>query len=363
MNARDLYTKYDCNGDYIYFTDEACTNAYTGHIEDYDNGYLWREADVVDGFMNGIYKEYFENSMQPAQIVHCEHNLQFGLNVEFYESGKVHYTSLVISNDYFDCLEFDENGSVIKKEIWPDSHFQFWIMKNDDKKIKRLRMLFDLEKISEEIRRDGKHFDYEKYFKDERINHLDDIVITKPKMPPVINSDELTIKEIWKDYFVYFYDKEGTELYDGHVMHYKNNLLYLDTDIVNGNREGIYKEFYDSTKLKIISYYKNGTTHDLYIEFYENGNVHKMGLAIYNDFFDLYEYDETGTLKSKKIWPDSNSDFKEVQNELRNDKETIGLLRKKFNLEKINKKIQRDGKNFDYEKYFVKKNHFGKSKH
>ena len=130
MNARDLYTKYDCNGDYIYFTDEACINAYTGHIEDYDNGYLWREADVVDGFMNGIYKEYFENSMQPAQIVHCEHNLQFGLNVEFYESGKVHYTSLVISNDYFDCLEFDENGSVIKKEIWPDSHFQFWIMKN-----------------------------------------------------------------------------------------------------------------------------------------------------------------------------------------------------------------------------------------
>lgn len=165
MEMFKLYHKYDINGEYIFFTDKECTKYYTGHIEWSENGFLYLEADIVEGFQNGVYKEYFEKTKQIKQIVYCEHNVQQGLNIEFYESGKVHYISLAICNDYFDYYEFDENGNLIKKEIWPDSDFEFSDVQKDEKKIKQLRQKFNLENISEEIKRDGKNFDYEKYFK------------------------------------------------------------------------------------------------------------------------------------------------------------------------------------------------------
>lgn len=77
MEEKQLYTQYDINGDYIYYLDKECTKAFSGHIEDYDRGALCMEADVVDGYMNGIHKEYFDNSTQLKQI--CFYKKMFNL--------------------------------------------------------------------------------------------------------------------------------------------------------------------------------------------------------------------------------------------------------------------------------------------
>ena len=165
MEEKQLYTQYDINGDYIYYLDKECTKAFSGHIEDYDRGALCMEADVVDGYMNGIHKEYFDNSTQLKQICFYKKNVQFGLYMDFYETGSVHYLCFAICNEYYDSYEFFESGVLKKKEIWPNVEFYDVTLKPDEKILNTLREKFNLEKISEEIQRDGKNFDYGKYFK------------------------------------------------------------------------------------------------------------------------------------------------------------------------------------------------------
>ena len=165
MDERQLYWQYDINGEYIYYLDKECTKLFSGHIEDYDRGVLWWEADVVDGYIKGVYKEYFENSTKLELICFYRYNLQFGLYMDFYETGRVHYLCLIINNQDYDTYEFSESGELNQKEIWPNVKYYNVIVKPDDKILNSLREEFDLEKISEEIQRDGENFDYEKYFR------------------------------------------------------------------------------------------------------------------------------------------------------------------------------------------------------
>lgn len=117
MDTKNLYVKYDYNGEPIFYTDSDCTILYTGHIEDYNrDGSLCMEADVVDGFKKGIYKQYFFKSNQLEQISYYDHNVQYGLEMEFYENGRVKYLTIAICNDYADIYSFSEDGQVLKKK-------------------------------------------------------------------------------------------------------------------------------------------------------------------------------------------------------------------------------------------------------
>lgn len=164
MDQKKLYKKYDNNDEYIYFNDKTCSKPFNGHIEDYDNGVLWREADVVDGYMNGIYKEYYENSTQLELITYKKNNLQMGLYMDFYLNGCVQNLCIVYCNDYYDTYSFDENGKLLEKEIWPKIKYYKYMPSPNEEELTNFRNNFNLEKISEEIQRDGKNFDYEKYF-------------------------------------------------------------------------------------------------------------------------------------------------------------------------------------------------------
>ena len=165
MNINDLFWNYDRNGNPIYYYDEKCTKLYSGHIEEYDRGWICMEADVINGFVTGICKEYFFKSTQLELISYQEKNLHQGLVMEFFENGKVKFVTLEISNGPFEVYEFDENSKLIIKQIYPDPALYFLKQNGDDEIMKQLRQKFNLEKISEEIQRDGEDFDYGKYFK------------------------------------------------------------------------------------------------------------------------------------------------------------------------------------------------------
>ena len=166
MNEADLFCKDDINGNPVYFIDRECTKAYTGHIEDYDKGFLCMEADVADGFIQGIRKEYYPESLQLEKISYMEHNLIMGLDMYFYENGKVRFLTLAICNDFFDLYEFNEDGTLKTVKLWPDSNFWYLEQRGDADRISRMRAQFDLKKISEEIMREGENFDYRKYFEE-----------------------------------------------------------------------------------------------------------------------------------------------------------------------------------------------------
>lgn len=164
MDTRNIFTKDDENGEPIYYKDAACTEPFCGHIEDFDRDFLCMEADVDNGFIKGIFKEYYFKSKQIESISYYDQNVQYGLEMEFYESGLVRSFSISICNDYLDTYRFSETGKLLEKKIWPDSDFWFIKSRNDDVTIKQMRAKYNLEKICEDVLKNGKDFDYRKYF-------------------------------------------------------------------------------------------------------------------------------------------------------------------------------------------------------
>ena len=91
MNRDDLFEKYeDTYDEPCYYIDKDCTKPFTGHIEDYDRGYLSMESDVVNGYLEGVRKDYFFMSDKLEMISQVKHNLTNGLSIEFYETGVIH---------------------------------------------------------------------------------------------------------------------------------------------------------------------------------------------------------------------------------------------------------------------------------
>ena len=164
MNEIELYTTDDINGNPIYYIDEECTKSYTGCTEDYFQGVLCRKAEVVDGYYDGICKDYYQLSDNLEIISHMKYNLQYGLVIEFFSTGVVKAIALVIQNYDVDYIIYNEDGTIDTKGFWPNEPKFPFFKEEDMTKIKELREKYDLMKIHEEIVRYGVNFNYQKYF-------------------------------------------------------------------------------------------------------------------------------------------------------------------------------------------------------
>lgn len=167
MDIDELFEKYeDTYEEPCYYIDEGCTQPFTGHIEEYDRGYLCMECDVVDGYMEGIRKDYFFMSDKLETICQMKHNLSNGLLIEFYETGVIQSISFDYHNVILDSYEYTETGSLKAVDIFTgDNCFGCYIDENCVHRLMELREEYDFEKMNEEILRDGIKFDYEKYFR------------------------------------------------------------------------------------------------------------------------------------------------------------------------------------------------------
>jgi antitoxin component YwqK of YwqJK toxin-antitoxin module len=164
MNELALFNKYDINGNLIYYLDKDCTEEYTGHIEEYDRGVLCREFDVVNGYLDGICKEYFIKSNKIESITQMKYNMQNGLYIDFYENGKVQSIAIAIDNDYIDYIIYDDQGNIQHNSFENEENRGAFIIEQQELRIQELRKKYDLMKIHEEIVRDGENFNYQKYF-------------------------------------------------------------------------------------------------------------------------------------------------------------------------------------------------------
>lgn len=152
----------------------------------------------------------------------------------------------------------------------------------------------------------------------------------------------------------YRYDENGEAIYytDENCFNAFTGLIEesdIEAEVVYGVRKGVYKVFYQKPdRLAQIAFCEDNMITGLNIELFENGIIESVSLVINNFFFDIYEYDENGTFKSKTIWPNERKFPLITERDLKLIKE----FREKYNLEKMNEEIINEGKTFDYGKYF-----------
>lgn len=151
MNIENLYEGEEVNGEATFYVDKNCTVPYTGHIEYYFNNKLSWECDIVNGLMNGIEKEYYDNTGELERIGQVKNNMGYGLCVEYYKNGKVSSISLVYNTVNFDSYSYDEQGVLQEIYIMNENNsfgISYSLIKD---KIFELREKYSLEKLNEEI--------------------------------------------------------------------------------------------------------------------------------------------------------------------------------------------------------------------
>ena len=143
MNTKNLYEKDDYDIYSIYYLDKECTQPYTGHVEEYWNGRLSWEEDVVNGFGEGLRKEYDDIYGMLESVKEVRHNKINGLGLAI---------------DY--CF-YDEIGKLTEEFYLSEP---FYILGIDTSRIKEkipaMREKYNLKKLNEEILKFGKPMEY-----------------------------------------------------------------------------------------------------------------------------------------------------------------------------------------------------------
>ncbi len=161
MNTKNLYEKDDYDIYSIYYLDKECTQPYTGHVEEYWNGRLSWEEDVVNGFGEGLRKEYDDIYGMLESVKEVRHNKINGLGFEYHRNGKIASISINIDNLAIDYCFYDEIGKLTEEFYLSEP---FYILGIDTSRIKEkipaMREKYNLKKLNEEILKFGKPMEY-----------------------------------------------------------------------------------------------------------------------------------------------------------------------------------------------------------
>ena len=167
MNYKDLYeTDFEINGDTVFYEDEECTIPFTGHVEEYWNGKLSWECDIVNGLREGIEKTYYDNTGELEIVNEVKNNNGYGLAVEYYKSGRIKSISFLVDTVNADGYIYDETGNILIHEIMNEENSFGIAFCHIKEKLDELRRAYDLEKINEDIQKYGEKIDIvDKYFR------------------------------------------------------------------------------------------------------------------------------------------------------------------------------------------------------
>jgi len=161
MNTKDLYEKEDYDIYSIYYTDKECTQPYTGHVEEYWNGKLCWESDIVNGYGEGIRKDYDNIHDVLESVMEVRHNKANGLGFEYYRNGRIASISISIDDIAIDYCFYDETGKLTKEFYLSEPFYISGIDTSGIKeKIPAVREKYDLKKLNEEILKYGKPMKY-----------------------------------------------------------------------------------------------------------------------------------------------------------------------------------------------------------
>lgn len=162
MNCNDLYQGKEINNNSTFYIDENCTIPYTGHVEDYFNGKLSWECDIVNGIQDGIEKVYYDFTGELERINEIKNNRGYGLCIEYYKNGKISSISILIYDVNVDSYFYDEAGKLEEVNIMDKDNAIGINYSFIEDKIAELRKKYDLKKLNEEILKYGKPIKYGK---------------------------------------------------------------------------------------------------------------------------------------------------------------------------------------------------------
>lgn len=105
--------------------------------------------------------------------------------------------------------------------------------------------------------------------------------------PPVDFTDTAYYKEIaasnedMTPKVIYYYEKDSTGKPTENKVHetylYPGNKKYVDGNVAQGERDGLWYAYYPDGTVQTKAYYVNGKQHGQYTVYYENGNVRYEG--------------------------------------------------------------------------------------
>src|SRR5689334_12805504 len=86
------------------------------------------------------------------------------------------------------------------------------------------------------------------------------------------------------------------------VAFYPNNSLRFEVRLINGKREGMGIDYFQTGKIKAKSFWKNGKMDGEQLNYYENGNLRQV--SQYKEGVPLREedYTEDGFLEEKRVY-------------------------------------------------------------
>lgn len=119
--------------------------------------------------------------------------------------------------------------------------------------------------------------------------------IEQKKLSYVLNIFGLNIKD-----FIHFNDNKIIKDLNVEYIKYHDGCMYIESEIVDGKKNGITKIFYPNNHIQLYINYKNDIPHGEYKKYYENGILKEDGLLINGKFNGtLRKYREDGTLEQK----------------------------------------------------------------
>lgn len=229
-------------------------------INYYSNGAKKMEGTFVAGEMQGQVKAYFKSGALYQSFTFYEGKAQ-GVCNSYYSTGRLHRQETFVSGNLMQAEEFDEvgrkeateelqNGGLVKTKF---DYYPSGAMRSTARFINNFK---------------NGNFNY--YYENQALRARE-----------VWHNDTLLSETSWHD----------------------NGKLKSEATCINGEREGIYREYYSNGNLRLEQEYHKGQKAGKYLSYYKNGNKYVVGAYNGEEPSGKFEiYAEDGTYKGANTY-------------------------------------------------------------
>ena len=121
--------------------------------EHYDNGKMASEGEFVNGFTEGVQRDWYRNG-NLKELSEFKHGSGYGFSIEFHESGRVKYVGHYEYGARLDEKEWSEDGELIRDYNVNDNAADLKLLESHRESKKKWLEVFHSGKLLKEILED-----------------------------------------------------------------------------------------------------------------------------------------------------------------------------------------------------------------
>lgn len=296
----------------------------------YENGKVWQEGEYLNNQLHGEWKTYKPTGVL-HQLVHYQNGKKEGLSI-VYHPGGAEYQKINYKNDMIqDTLHiYYENGDLmeiayydfgvkqgISKGYYPDGELSFELSFKDGLEHGEVKTYYKNGKIKDKAFKEngvyqGEYIRYYKDFNEGLVHHTCTYVDGKihgeyigyhPNKKVSVRSNYTS--GLMNGTYEEFYEESGALKETGNMVNsqrsgpwkafYDDGSLYLEGNYKNNQFQGEWKAYYPNGNLKQKGSYTAGLADGPWEFYYENGNLKEKGNYKEDQKVGIWKmYDESG---------------------------------------------------------------------